>query len=111
METHPTAAADSVDSTLDVLGHSYRRHAVRVLDEQDCPLTLADLADETAVREFDARLSAIEPDRVRSVYLALYHSHVPQLSEAGVVEYDQKSDVVSPTASVSRLADALDALR
>lgn len=111
METHPTDAGDSLDVAFDVLGHPYRRHAVRVLDDHGCDLALADLADETAVREFDARISEISSERVRSVYLSLYHNHVPRLSEADVVEYEQEYDVVSPTDSLPELADVLSTLR
>lgn len=111
METHPTDVGGSLDSAFEVLGHSYRRHAVRVLDAHGSELALADLADETAVREFDARLPEIASERVRSVYLSLYHNHVPRLSAADVVEYEQEDDIVAPTESVSELADVLDTLQ
>jgi hypothetical protein len=41
---------------------------------------------------------------VKLVYLSLYHSHVPKLAEANVVEYSQESDLVEPSAGAERVA-------
>lgn len=58
-------------------------------------MTLADLADEVAEREAGASLSAVSAEEVLEVYLSLYHSHVPKLVEARMVEYSQERDLVA----------------
>ena len=70
------------------------------LREFDEPVSLPDLADEIAVRESDEALSDLSGERVKEIYLSLYHRHVPALADAGFVEYDQEADLVRLTADV-----------
>lgn len=102
-----SAVGDSVESPFELLSHRYRRYAVRVLDEHDCELALADLADETARREYDCPVTEIPAEKISTLYLSLYHSHVPKLEDAGVVEYDQERDIVVPRDGVSELGRVL----
>jgi hypothetical protein len=81
-------------SAFSLLAHPRRRAAVRTLSTHGEPMTLADLADEVAERERDTRLPELSPETVQRVYLSLYHSHVPRLTEAGVAGYDQEGDLV-----------------
>lgn len=110
METHPTDETHSVTDAFGLLGHRYRRYAVRTLDEHRCELALADLADETARLEYDEDLSDIDSEDVRTVYLSLYHRHVPKLVDGNAVTYDQESDVVAPRERIESLAQVLDAV-
>lgn len=110
METHPADETTSVTDAFGLLGHRYRRYAVRTLDEHQRELALADLADETARREHDDDLSAIASEDVREVYLSLYHTHVPKLAAGNVVTYDQDADIVAPLDRIESLAQVLDAV-
>lgn len=71
-----------------------RRFLLDCLHQFDEPVSLPDLADEVAERERGEPLSTIPGERVKDVYLSLYHRHVPALADAGVVEYDQDADLV-----------------
>lgn len=73
------------------------RLTLRILHEFDEPITLADLAEEVAIRERDAPITDVSGDAVTDVYLSLYHSYVPTLAESAVVEYDQERDMVQLT--------------
>ncbi|MFC7079792.1 DUF7344 domain-containing protein [Halorussus caseinilyticus] len=86
----------SLDALLDLFADHRRRTAyVTLLGHDD--LSLPDLADEVAVAEYGQPLPDIEPDDVLQVYLSLYHTHVPKLGAAGLVEYDQADDYVRLT--------------
>lgn len=89
--------APTIDEVFDVLSDRRRRTALEVLIAHEVPLALADLADEVAVREHEARITEISEETVRDVYLSLYHKHVPKLREANVVRYDQDRDLVALT--------------
>lgn len=104
-----SASVPTLDSLLDALTDQRRRFALRCLSEYDTPMTLADLADEVAVREQERPLSEIPADDVMQVYLSLYHAHVPKLVDAGVAEYSQEQDMVDFEESdrVERLLDTL----
>jgi hypothetical protein len=93
----------SLDETFELLAHERRRRVITCLREHGT-LTLADLADEIAEREHDAPISKIPKEDVLHVYSSLWHTHVPKLAEAGVVEYDQDRDLVSLGDSVDQVA-------
>lgn len=59
------------------------------------PLTVADLAEELSVEEHDRPLPEIPAETVTHLYLALYHSHIPALVQAGAIVYHQPSDLVA----------------
>jgi len=101
--------ADALDrSTVhDLLSSERRRHVLDCLAHHGS-LALPDLADEVAAREHDAPLPQVPEDAVLTVYLSLYHTHVPKLADATVVTYDQDRDVVALAADLG--ADAFDAM-
>lgn len=83
------------DALFDVLSDARRRFVVARLHENGEPMSLADVADELAVWERDEPLDRIPADEVASVYMSLYHVHVPKMADAGVVEYSQQRDAVA----------------
>lgn len=69
-----------------LLADSRRRHLLyRLRDESQCRLSMVaqDIAETESV-------GAAPPERVRAVYLDLYHEHLPKLDAAGVVEYSER---------------------
>lgn len=82
------------DLLFQILSDAERRHALRCLSVYENSMTLADLADEVARRKYRSQLAEIPADDVKRVYMRLYHTHVPKMEAANVVEYDQESDTV-----------------
>lgn len=103
-----TDAAALDRSTLhDLLTSERRRHVLSCLADHG-RLALPDLADEVAEREHDASLPQVPEDAVLTIYLSLYHTHVPKLAAADVVTYDQDTDrvaLVDDASAVDALAD------
>lgn len=91
---HVAPTALSRDTIHELLADERRRIALACLHEHG-PLVLPDLADEVARHEHGSPLPQIPEDDVLCVYLSLWHSHVPKLSEAAVVSYDQDRDLVA----------------
>jgi hypothetical protein len=77
------------------------------LKDEGVPLTLADLADEVAVWEADTVLPKIPCEEVKSVYLSLYHAHIPKMADVGVVEYSQDEDMVRLAEEYKELASVI----
>lgn len=73
----------------DLLADPQRRLALEILSEATAPLALADLATEIAAREEDQPAHTVDQDRAKRVLISLYHSHMPKLSDAGVLAYDE----------------------
>lgn len=61
-------------------------------------MALADLSEEVAqLEDKKSTLTEIPAEDVQVVYMSLYHTHLPKMAEANVVEYDQDSDSVRLT--------------
>ncbi|WP_209019637.1 DUF7344 domain-containing protein [Halorussus marinus] len=98
-----------LDALLDALG-DFRRRCVLAALLSHADLPLADLADEVTVEERGRPLSSVDAQTVLEVYLSLYHTHVPKLSDAGLVAYDQQRDLVALTDAGRELEPAVRSL-
>lgn len=90
-------SADSVDPDrlFSALRSRRARFALGCLHRHDDPLALADLADQVAAREHDRPLADVSAEAVKRVYVDLYHTEVPKLQDAGIVEYEQERDAIA----------------
>lgn len=71
-------------------------------------MALADMADEIAVWENDTGISNISAEEVKRVYISLYHTHVPKLADADIVEYSQERDSVTMTDNADEIQAHVD---
>lgn len=87
---------EMIDEALHVLAEHRRRLTLEVVRDHDEAITLPDIADEVAVREYDRSLSDLHAETVAEVYTSIYHDHLPRLVEVGLLQYDQERDLVLP---------------
>lgn len=99
--------AREYDQLMDCLADRHRRYAVDCLREHRT-MTLADLADEVSVREYGQQLNEIPAETVKEIYLRLYHTHIPKLESAALVEYRQSADAVEAGEAIERAVPFLD---
>lgn len=92
------ASTEALDDAFALLADQRRRLLLTVMRTYGEELTLPDAAEEVAVRETGRKVTNIPAERVREVYLSLYHDHLPRLVDAGLLEYDQERDLVAPDA-------------
>lgn len=83
------------DALFEVLSDPARRFVVACLHEYANPMALADVADELAVWKYDTEITDIPADEVKSIYITLYHAHIPKMADAGIVKYSQERDAVA----------------
>lgn len=106
------AATTDLDVETDVLfavlADSRRRFVLACLDEYATPMALADVADELATWELDVAIAEVPATEVKTIYIALYHVHIPKMEAAGMVEYSQKRDAVRLTDDGEDLPELLD---
>ena len=86
-----------VDSAFAVLADHRSRLLLRVMHTYDEEVTLADAAEGVASRETGKPIVDISAEHVADVYISLYHDHLPRLVDAGLLEYDQERDLVTPS--------------
>ena len=97
----------SKDDLLDLTGNERRRRVLRQLLNQQ-RITLTELSARIAARENDTPASDLTSRQRKQVYSSLYQTHVPRLSQNGLVEYDADERVVTLTGDPERLRALLD---
>ena len=105
-----TMEALSPDTALRLISHAYRRALLDCLYHHDCSLALADAAEAVVEMNDDRPIQEIPAEDVKKVYVSLYHSHIPKLSDREVVQYEQERDLVSLTDRGEELVEAMDKL-
>jgi len=90
-------ATPSLDLVFELLSNSRRRYALyHLTDQSDGVATLETLAENVVA--FEQRTGTINgehtADRQASVRLALTHTHLPKLEDAGILEYDRRSEMI-----------------
>lgn len=104
----PTASEPlSVDRQLSLLSSRFRRYLLYALSTYPTPVSLGRIADAVTALEHGTP-PAEYPDERLEVYTSLYHNHLPQLADAGVVRYEQSDDTVDLGPNVSALVPLLE---
>lgn len=115
VETESTIAttpddSSAVPASLDrndvfhLLQNSRRRGVVRYFTTTDEPVDIGDLADQIAAWECETTVDEITKDQRQRVYIALYQSHLSKLDDTDVIDYDERSGVVTSGPNHERLA-------
>lgn len=96
--THPDISQSDV---FDVLSNPRRRFVLYYLREIDDTVELNELAKAIAAWENNTDESELTDQDRKRVYVSLYQTHIPKLTDVGLVEYDQDSGTVHLTDQTS----------
>lgn len=96
-----------LDANFRALADKHRRIALSRLLQHD-ELTLADLAELVIEQERGESVTSISDERVKDLYMSLYHTHLPVLEEAGVARYEQEHDLVAKTDQTEALLQTVE---
>lgn len=80
------AGGERKDQLFDVLSHSRRRFVLDTLQSVEIPVSVGDLVTELA--RWESERPDPSGDRKDAVELALVHTHLPKMADAGFVRYD-----------------------
>lgn len=83
-----------LDRLFDCLTHHHRRAIITAVRNADVPKSTAELAQDIAVHAHKSPPGEISS--TDSIRTSLFHSHLPKLKEAGLVEYDEETALVAP---------------
>ena len=97
----------SQSDVFDVLSNPRRRFVLYYLREIDDTVELNELAKAIAAWENDTDESELTDQDRKRVYVSLYQTHIPKLTDVGLVEYDQDSGTVHLTDRTSVIDDYL----
>lgn len=93
----------SGDELLSVLANRRHRRILYCLKTSETPMALADLADELVCREADTSPTAVQ-DKRKQICISLYHRHLPQLADSGLVSFDINRKLVDLRADGDELS-------
>lgn len=77
-----------------ILGNDRRREIVQLLARRSERVDVSDVA--TAIADLESDSSAVPNNLYKSVYVSLQQTHLPQLEEDGVIEYDTDEKTIEP---------------
>lgn len=76
-----------------LLSSERRRVVLGILEGQTTPVQLAALASDVATEE--SGLDPVDSEAVERVKITLHHTHLPRMSELGVLTYDSNSHQIT----------------
>jgi hypothetical protein len=81
------------NTVFDILSNRRRRQIIYYLQERGGEAPLRDVANAVAGWEEDEEPENVTEKQSRRVYVSLYQSHVPRLTEVGLIEHDDTGTV------------------
>lgn len=100
----PTADVElTEDDLFDVLSNRRRRYAVHLLEREGESVRLGAMAERIAAWENGIEHHAVSCAQRKRVYTALQQIHLPQMDEAGVVDFDDRRGVVEPAPAMEAM--------
>ncbi|MEF8831133.1 MAG: hypothetical protein V5A23_06300 [Halobacteriales archaeon] len=72
----------------DLLSNHRRRYTIHFCKQEECPVSLSDLAEQVAAWEQEKELEEIEWEERKRVYTSLQQTHLPTLDDAGMINYE-----------------------
>ncbi|WP_231188259.1 hypothetical protein [Haladaptatus sp. DYF46] len=102
-----------LDTIFDVLSHSRRRQILSYLSQtEDNLVTVAELVTVISKHESESEMS-VQRTQDDAVGIALRHNHLPKLADAGVIEFDTRSETIQYQAhpNVEKYLSVLDTIK
>jgi DNA-binding transcriptional ArsR family regulator len=103
-----TNRTDSLEESevFHILGNDRRRAIVQLLAEESAQIDVSDVATEIAATESDS--TPVPNNLYKSVYVSLQQTHLPQLQEDAVIEYDSDAKTIRPGPNFSDVLGYVD---
>ncbi|NHN49488.1 hypothetical protein G9464_18110 [Halostella sp. JP-L12] len=106
-----TTASLPLDDVLDCLSNERRRLTIEIIHDTDGPLSLSEVAERVAARQYGVERAALTSDQRKCVYTGLYQAHMSKLTEVDAVAFDDREKTISPAENTPALARTISRLR
>lgn len=99
------------DELFGVLSNRRRRYAVHLLERQEEPVELGEMAEQIAAWENEIDRWEVDHKQRKRVYTALQQIHLPRMDDVGIVSFDDRGGIVEPTPEMDDINVYVDAVR
>lgn len=105
----PTANNEelSQDVIFQLLSSDRRRFVLKYLSDTPGEVKLDELSTAMAAHENGIEPAAVDQTAQKRAYISLYQTHIPRMTEHGIVEYDSDSGDVRLTPKADRMLSYL----
>ncbi|WP_303703899.1 hypothetical protein [Haloquadratum walsbyi] len=97
------SATPTLEELYETLANRRRRFAIHYLKHHGSPVSLGTLAEQLAAWEHDTLLETVTSKQRKVMYTSLQQRHVPKMDAVGLVEFDRRGGVVTPTETLARV--------
>lgn len=98
----------SETQVFEILQNPRRRYILSYLAREGGEAEFSDLVDHVSCKENDVSVDALTDSQRRRVYVSLTQAHIPQLEEAGIVNYHDDREVVERRPRASQVERYMD---
>lgn len=98
-----------LDHVFEALSTSRRRYLCYTLLESQ-EWTLGDLATKVAAWETDSPEQEVTSQQRETVYVSLYHVHIPKLVDDGIVTFDEETETIAPGEHTDQVLAVLEGI-
>lgn len=102
-----TEYSTAFEAVLTVCQNSRCRIVLRMLAEEQRPLTLNEITEAVFEKSDQTPNVEVSEDILTEIKLSLYHVHLPKLSSEGFVNYDSKRQLVEPIKQLEQVDQTL----
>lgn len=95
--------ANQLTGLFELLRNQRRRRLILLVADRDGPITLREASREIAAIEWDKQPDDVWSNERKSVYVTLYQSHIDQLDDSGVINYENGD--IKPTKITTAVAE------
>ena len=88
------------ETVFEVLSNERRRYVLHHLKATDERVTVRDLSEQVAAWENGIERAAVTPKERKRVYTALHQTHLPKMSDVGVIDYDRDRGTLELTETI-----------
>lgn len=100
----------SLDDALSCLSNERRRHAIEIVHEHGESLSLSEVSERVAARQYGVDRQELTSKKRKCVYTGLYQAHMGRLTEVNAVSFDERAKVLAPAENTAALARAISVL-
>lgn len=86
--------SQKLDILFDVLTDQRRRYVLYYLQQQGGAVDTESLATQLAAWEDACSVDEVDDERRQRMFTDLYHTHLPKLEGAGVIDYDERTGTI-----------------